>query len=65
MLYELPEHEEYLKQLLARWKENELGIHLIKSLDERVLKNVIAQEAIRNHLVGNMEDGVIGIDVNI
>ena len=35
----------------ARWQEDELGIQLIKSLDERVLKNVISQEAVSNHLL--------------
>ena len=50
-LDELPEHEEYLKQLQARWWEDELGIQLIKSLDGRVLKNVIAQAAVSNHLL--------------
>ena len=48
---ELPEHKEQLKQLHARWKEDELGIQLIKSLDERVLKNVIYQEAVSKHLL--------------
>ena len=42
-IYELPEHEEHLKQLHARWQEDELGIQLIKILDEKVLKNVISQ----------------------
>ena len=28
-----------------------MGIQLIKSLDERVLKNVISQAAVRNHLL--------------
>ena len=50
-LDELPEHEDHLKQLHARWEEDELGIQLIKSLDERVLKNVIVQAAVRNHLL--------------
>ena len=51
MLDELPEHEEYLKQLQARWQEDELGIQLIKSLNERVLRTIIAQEAVSNHLL--------------
>ena len=42
-LDELPAHEEHLKQLHARLQEDELGIQLIKSLDEKVLKSVIAQ----------------------
>ena len=28
-----------------------MGIQLIKSMDERVLKNVITQEAVSNHLL--------------
>ena len=28
-----------------------MGIQLIKSMDERLLKNVISQEAINNHLL--------------
>ena len=47
----LLEHEEYLKQLQARWQEDELGIQLIKSLDEKVLRIVITQEAVGNHLL--------------
>ena len=35
----------------ARWQEDELGTQLIKSLDERVLKNVIAQVAVSNCLL--------------
>ena len=38
----LPEHEDHLKQLQARWQEDELGIQLIKSLDERVVRTIIA-----------------------
>ena len=50
-LEELPMHEEYLKQLQVRWQENELGIQLVKSLDEKVLKTVISQEVVSNHLL--------------
>ena len=50
-LEELLEHEEYLKQLQVRWQEDELGIQLIKSLDEKALKTVIAQAAVSNHLL--------------
>ena len=45
------DHEEHLKQLHARWQEDELGIQLIKILDERVLKNVISQVAVSSHLL--------------
>ena len=41
-LDELPEHEEHLKQLHARWQEDELGIQLIKSLDRGVFNIVIS-----------------------
>ena len=34
-----------------RRQEDELGIQLIKSLDERGIKNVIAQVAVSNHLL--------------
>ena len=50
-LEELPEHEEYLKQLQFKWQEDESGIQLVKSLDEKVLKTVIAQAAVSNHLL--------------
>ena len=40
-----------MKQLQSRWQEDELGIQLIKSLDERVLKNVIAQETVRKYVL--------------
>ena len=50
-LEELPEHEEYLKQLQVKWQEDELGIQLVKSLDEKVLKILIAQATVRNHLL--------------
>ena len=50
-LYELPEHEQYLKQLQSRWQEDELGIQMIKRLDEKVLRTVMAQAAVSNHLL--------------
>ena len=50
-LDKLPKHEEYLKQLQVRWQEDELGIQLIKSLDEREMRIVIAQAAVRNHIL--------------
>ena len=48
---ELPPHEEHLQQLHARFQEDELSIKLIKNLDERVIKNVIAQVAVSNFLL--------------
>ena len=50
-LDELPTHKEHLKQLHARFQKDELGIQLIKSLDEKVLKSVNAQVAVRNCLL--------------
>ena len=47
-LDELPAHEEHLKQLHSILQEDELGIQLIKILDERVLKSVIVQESVSN-----------------
>ena len=44
----LPSHEEHLKQVHDRLHEDELGIQLIKSLDDKVLKSVIAQVEINN-----------------
>ena len=49
MLDELPTHEEHLKQLHDRLQEDELGIHLIKSLDDKVLKSVITQAIVNNY----------------
>ena len=50
-LDKLPPHEEHLQQLHARFQEEEHGIKLIKNLDERVIKNVIAQVEISNFLL--------------
>ena len=41
-------HEEHLKQLHDRLQEDELGIQLIKSLDDKGLKSVIAQATVNN-----------------
>ena len=35
----------------VRWQEDELGIQLIKSLDKKVLKTIISQASVRNHLL--------------
>ena len=45
---ELPPHEEHLQKLHVRFQEEEHGIQLIKNLDERVIKNVIAEVEISN-----------------
>ena len=47
-LDELPAHEEHLKQLHDRLQEDELGIQMIKSLDDKVLKGVSAQATVNN-----------------
>ena len=48
-LDEILAHEEHLKQSLDRLQEDELGIQLIKILEDKVLKSVIAQEAVNNY----------------
>ena len=45
-LDEFPTHKEHLKQLHDRLQEDELGLQLIKSLDDKVLESVIAQAAV-------------------
>ena len=50
-LEELPDHEMFLKQLQERWQEDEQAIQLVKGLDERVLKNAIAQATVSSHLL--------------
>ena len=50
-LDELSPHEENLNQLHAGFQEDELDIRLIKNLDERVIKNVIAQATLSNFLL--------------
>ena len=64
-LEELPKHEEYFKQLQARWQEDELGIQLIKSLDEKVLRTVIAQAAVSNHLLEDQLQLILARMANI
>ena len=48
---ELPDYEGFFKQLQERWQEDERSIHLVKGLDEKVLKIAIAQVAVSSHLV--------------
>ena len=48
MLNELLAHESNLKQLHDRLQEDELGIQMIKSLDDKVLKSVITQATVNN-----------------
>ena len=47
-LDKLSAHEERLKQLHDRLQEDELGIQLIKSLYDKVLKSVISQAAVNS-----------------
>ena len=41
-LEEFRHHEGVLKQLQEKWQEDEQGIQLVKGLDEKVLKTIIA-----------------------
>ena len=50
-LQEFPTHEEHLNHLHDRMQEDELSIQLIKSLNEKVIKGVIAQAAVSNFLL--------------
>ena len=47
----MPDSEGFLKQLQEIWQEDEQGIQLVKGLDEKALKNVIAQAAVSSHLL--------------
>ena len=47
----MPDHEGFLKHLQERWQEDEQAIHLVKGLDEKVLKTAIAQATISSHLL--------------
>ena len=47
-LDEFPAHKEHLKQLHDRLQEDELGIQLIKSLHDKLLKSVIAQATVNS-----------------
>ena len=62
---ELPAHEEHLKQLHDRLQEDELGIQLIKILDEKVLKSVISQAAVRKFLLEDQLQMVLARMANI
>ena len=47
-LQEFPEHEENLKQLNDKLQEDELNIQLVKGLDTKVVKSLVAQAAVSN-----------------
>ena len=50
-LHEFPTHEEHLNHLHDRLQEDELSIQLIKGLNEKVIKGVVAQAAVSNFLL--------------
>ena len=50
-LQEFLAHEERLKQLHERLQEDELSIQLIKGLNEKVIKSMVAQVAVSNCLL--------------
>ena len=41
-LQEFPKHEEHLKQLKDKLQEDELNIQLVKDLDAKVVKSLVA-----------------------
>ena len=52
-LQEFPAHEEHLKKLHDRMQEDDLSIELIKGLNEKVIKSMVAQAAVSNFLLDN------------
>ena len=50
-LQEFPAHEEHLKYLHDRLQEDELSIQLIKGLNEKLIKSLVAQAAVSNFLL--------------
>ena len=44
-------HEEHLKKLKDKLQEDELNIQLVKGLDAKVIKGLVAQEKIHNYLL--------------
>ena len=50
-LQEFPSQEEHLKYLHDRLQEDELHIQLVKVLNEKVIKSLVAQVAINNCLL--------------
>ena len=53
-LQEFPEHEEHLKQLNDKLQEDELNIQLVKGLDAKVIKSLVAQAAVSNCLLEDL-----------
>ena len=50
-LQEFPDQEEHLKCLHDRLQEDELHIHLVKGMNEKVVKGLVAQAAVSNFLL--------------
>ena len=50
-LQEFREHEEHLKQLDNKLQEDELNMQLVKGLDAKVVKSLVAQATISNCLL--------------
>ena len=53
-LQEFPEHEEHLKQLNDKLQEDELNIKLVKGLDTKVVKSLVAQAVVSNCLLEDL-----------
>ena len=65
LIIRCPEHEELLKELQEILQEDELGIQLIKSLSERVIKSVISQDVVSNFLSEDQLQVLLGRKTNI
>ena len=50
-IQEFRAHEEHLKHLHDRLQEDELSIQLIKGLNEKVIKSMVAQVTVSNFLL--------------
>ena len=48
---EFQKHEEHLKQLKDKLQEDELNIKLVKGLDAKVVKSLVAQATVSNCLL--------------
>ena len=50
-IQEFLDREEHLKYLQVRLQEDELGIQQVKGLNEKEVKNLVAQDAVSNYLL--------------
>ena len=50
-LQEFPDQEDHLKYLHDRLQEDELHIQLVKGMDEKVVKGLVAQAAVSNFML--------------